>query len=92
MAVAAVGWAAAYLCLNAAAFGVMAVDKMLARRGGLRVSEATLLGFAVFGWGGAKIAQRRLRHKTRKQPFARVLTFAVVPHGCLWAAAIAAMA
>ena len=92
MAVGALGWALAYLCLSAAAFRVMAFDKMLARRGGWRVSEATLLGLAVFGWGGAKFAQRRLRHKTRKQPCARMLTFAVVPHGCLWGAVIALMA
>lgn len=92
MAVGALGWAAAYLCLSVAAFCLMACDKMLARHGGWRVSEVTLLGLAVFGWGGAKLAQRRLRHKTRKQPFARMLTFAVVPHVCLWAAVIALMA
>jgi uncharacterized membrane protein YsdA (DUF1294 family) len=46
------------------------LDKDRAIRGEWRVSETTLLTLAFLGgWFGAKAAQRRFRHKTRKQPF-----------------------
>ncbi len=46
------------------------LDKQRAVTGEWRVPEATLLFLsAVGGWFGAKFAQRRYRHKTRKQPF-----------------------
>ena len=39
-----------------------------------RTPEAKLLFYAMIGgWPGAKYAQKKLRHKTRKQPFARQL-------------------
>jgi uncharacterized membrane protein YsdA (DUF1294 family) len=49
-------------------------DKLCARRGWRRISEARLLWLALLGGIlGAKYAQRRLRHKTYKQPFGRRL-------------------
>ncbi|MDT8857712.1 DUF1294 domain-containing protein [Paracoccaceae bacterium Fryx2] len=46
------------------------LDKRRAVAGEWRIPEATLLGMALAGgWVGAKWAQHRFRHKTRKQPF-----------------------
>ena len=56
--------------INLVAFAAFGIDKLAARRGGWRVSEARLLGFAFFGGSPGAYAGRRLfRHKTRKQPF-----------------------
>ncbi|MHA6326256.1 DUF1294 domain-containing protein [Roseivivax sp. CAU 1753] len=50
------------------------VDKRRSVRGDWRIPEKTLISVAVLGgWPAAKLAQRRLRHKTRKQPFGWVL-------------------
>ncbi|MBC7522327.1 MAG: DUF1294 domain-containing protein [Sandarakinorhabdus sp.] len=71
---------AAWLVIaNVAAYGAFAIDKDRARagpRGGgaRRVPEAALLGLAAIGGSiGAPVAQRRVRHKTQKQPFATYL-------------------
>ncbi len=49
-------------------------DKAQSRHGGWRITESRLLTLAIIGgWPAAKWAQRRLRHKTRKQPFATIL-------------------
>ncbi|ODM44233.1 DUF1294 domain-containing protein [Cereibacter johrii] len=54
------------------------LDKRRAASGGWRFPEANLLALsAAGGWIGAKIAQRQFRHKTRKQPFARLLNVIV---------------
>lgn len=65
----------AWLALvNLAGFALMASDKRRARRLARRVPESTLLLVAALGGsGGALAAQQLLRHKTRKQPFARRL-------------------
>lgn len=56
--------------LNGLAFLMFHIAKERAIQGEWRVSETTLLTLAFFGgWFGAKLAQRRFRHKTRKQPF-----------------------
>lgn len=56
--------------VNGLAFLVFRIDKDRAIQGEWRVSETTLLTLAFFGgWFGAKAAQRRFRHKTRKEPF-----------------------
>lgn len=56
------------------AYLAFAIDKGRAERNEWRIPEATLLSIAFFGgWPGAKLAQRRFRHKTRKQPFAGTL-------------------
>ena len=62
------------IVINAVAFAAFGIDKMAARRGGWRVSEAKLLGFAFLGGSPGAYAGRRLfRHKTRKQPFSNEL-------------------
>ncbi|ATN34009.1 hypothetical protein ACO34A_09325 [Rhizobium sp. ACO-34A] len=65
---------------NVVVFCVYWLDKDAARNGEWRVRETTLLALALFGGGvGALIAQRLLRHKTRKRPFPVALpTFFVV--------------
>lgn len=53
-----------------ATFALFGLDKVRAERGLWRVSERQLLLYAaVGGMPGAKLAQRYLRHKTRKEPF-----------------------
>lgn len=62
------------LAVNVAAYGLFAIDKQRARANEWRISEATLLGSAIAGGSiGAKLAQHRLRHKTRKEPFRSML-------------------
>ena len=69
------------LMMNLAAYLAFAHDKAQARRGGWRVSEATLLSLALLGGSvGARLAQQLLRHKTRKQPFAAQLNAILVLH------------
>ena len=69
------GAAGVYLLLvNIATYAAFALDKRRSVEGQWRVREVSLLRLALFGgWPAAKLAQRRLRHKTRKQPFGRVL-------------------
>jgi uncharacterized membrane protein YsdA (DUF1294 family) len=75
------GWACAFGLMNLLAFGFFGWDKHRARTGGWRVPERTLLSLALFGGSvGAKLAQRRFRHKTRKQPFAAYLNAILFLH------------
>ena len=64
--------------INLITFAMFAWDKYTAIKGQWRVPEKTLLMLALVGGSpGAIIAQQRLRHKTRKQPFrARLLLIA----------------
>ena len=58
------------LAVSAATFLVYAADKSAAERGRWRVRERTLhLWSLLGGWPGAFLAQRALRHKTRKEEF-----------------------
>jgi uncharacterized membrane protein YsdA (DUF1294 family)/cold shock CspA family protein len=60
----------AYVVLSLGCFTAYAVDKSAAVTGGWRVSEARLLALGLIGgWPGAVVAQRVLRHKTRKPAF-----------------------
>lgn len=65
------------LSINLLAFVLFGIDKRRAAAGLWRLRESTLIGVALAGgWLGAKAGQRRFRHKTRKQPFARRLNAA----------------
>ena len=56
--------------INLVTFAMFAWDKYSAIKGDWRIPEKTLLMLALAGGTpGAIIAQQRLRHKTRKQPF-----------------------
>ena len=66
--------AVALLVINLMTYSAFAWDKRRAAQSGQRVPEATLLQLALIGGSpAAKLAQRRLRHKTHKMPFARRL-------------------
>lgn len=59
-----------YFVLSLLTFFVYAKDKSAARRDTWRTPESTLHLFSlVGGWPGALIAQQKLRHKSKKQPF-----------------------
>ena len=62
---------AAYLCcINLLCYAAYALDKRAARQGGWRISEASLHMLALLGGSpAAYVAQRRLRHKTKKASF-----------------------
>ena len=69
-----------YLLLaNALAWALFAADKAAAQERRRRIPEATLLLAALAGGSlGAVCAQRLLRHKTVKQPFAAWLGLIIV--------------
>ena len=69
-----------YLLLaNALAWALFAADKAAAQERRRRIPEATLLLAAMAGGSvGAVAAQRLLRHKTVKQPFAALLGLIIV--------------
>ena len=59
-----------YFLLSLLTYLFYYLDKSAARNGGWRTKESTLHILALLGgWPGALLAQQRLRHKTRKQPF-----------------------
>jgi uncharacterized membrane protein YsdA (DUF1294 family)/cold shock CspA family protein len=68
-----------YLVVSAGTFAAYMLDKAQAEKGAWRISENKLHVLAlVGGWPGALVAQTRLRHKTRKQPFRAVFWVTVV--------------
>ena len=61
---------AAYLGMSLLAFLSYWTDKQAAKRGAWRIAESTLhLMELACGWPGALLAQRLLRHKTRKTSY-----------------------
>lgn len=71
LALSALGYIVVVSALTYLAF---ATDKRRADAGDRRVPAATLLLLVCLGgWPGAKLAQLRLRHKTRKRPFRLML-------------------
>lgn len=58
------------ITINLATIGLFWLDKQAAIKHQRRISEKTLLTFALIGGTpGAFYAQQRFRHKTQKQPF-----------------------
>ena len=58
------------ILINVIAFVVYALDKHNAKNDSWRISERTLIGFAVAGGSvGALLAMNICRHKTRKSKF-----------------------
>ena len=80
------------LIINFATYLLFKLDKARAIGGLWRVSEGTLLSCSFFGGSiGAKIAQRRYRHKNCKEPFRStlnsicVLQVVCIVAFCIWA-------
>lgn len=80
----ALGLVALFVLMNLAGFFSMANDKRRAERGLWRWPERRLLRIAFWGGSlGTLLAQRHLRHKTRKHPFARQLKVILWMHAVL---------
>lgn len=79
-----------YFCgLSIVLFIMYGLDKAAAKNGNWRISESTLIFFALAGgWPGALFAQQYFRHKTRKKTFLRVFWFTVFLNcmGLMWLA------
>lgn len=70
---------AAYGIFSISTFTVYAIDKSAARHGRWRTPEKTLHLLALIGgWPGALIAQRTLRHKSKKPSFQVVFLLTVL--------------
>lgn len=67
-----------YALVNLITMVMYAYDKMLARKGGRRISERRLLLMALAGPFGALAGKRWFRHKTRKLRFMLVPLFAAL--------------
>ena len=68
-----------YVVMSVVTFGAYAIDKSAAKRGTWRTSESTLLLLGLAGgWPGALLAQRSLRHKSRKPSFQAAFWITVV--------------
>ncbi|MGB7285541.1 MAG: DUF1294 domain-containing protein [Salaquimonas sp.] len=64
------------LAINIAAFVFFALDKWKSQNGMWRIPEKQLLLLALLGGAPAMVfGQKILRHKTRKQPFAFILSW-----------------
>lgn len=72
-------WALYALVINGTAFVSFGIDKALARGWSRRISEGTLLGWALLGGtAGAYAGRVFFRHKTRKQPFSNQLHYILI--------------
>ncbi|MCC6302055.1 MAG: cold shock and DUF1294 domain-containing protein [Gammaproteobacteria bacterium] len=68
-----------YAVASIVAFLAYCIDKDAAGQGEWRIQESTLHMFALFyGWPGAFLAQRIVRHKTKKEEFQRVFIATVL--------------
>jgi len=75
-----------YLLNSLLTFSLYARDKKAARDHEWRISEKTLILFALLGgWPGALLAQIRLRHKTKKGSFQVVFWSVVLLNSCFFA-------
>lgn len=72
-------WAVTYVAVSIVTLFAYAFDKTAAVRGNWRTTEGTLLGLGLLcGWPGALLAQKMLRHKSRKQSFRTAFWITVV--------------
>ena len=72
-----------YLAVSIITFAVYALDKSASKSDRWRTRERTLHLFGLLGgWPGALIAQRLLRHKSKKQSF-QVLFWTTAVLNCL---------
>lgn len=68
-----------YLIMSGVTYLVYAADKAAARFGRYRTPESALHLLEIAGgWPGALLAQRRLRHKTKKRSFQVVFWLCVI--------------
>ena len=69
-----------YLVLvNAAAFALMLVDKLKAKKGAWRIPERTLIGIALIGGSiGAISGMNLFRHKTKHPKFTAGIPFILI--------------
>ena len=73
---------ATYLVVSLVTYIAYAIDKSAAKKGAWRIPESTLHFLSlVGGWPGAVVAQKWLRHKSKKAPF-RVLFWMTVLLNC----------
>lgn len=78
-----------YLLSGAAAFFAYWLDKRASKNERWRIPESRLHLLSLLGgWPGALVAQRVLRHKTRKQPFQAIYWTTVVLHCAMLAWAL----
>ncbi len=76
-----------YFISSLLTFLMYAKDKSAAKKGAWRTPESTLHLFSLFGgWPGALVAQQKLRHKSKKQPFRFVFWLTVLLNcaGLFW--------
>jgi uncharacterized repeat protein (TIGR01451 family) len=70
---------AVYFVVSLLTFIMYSVDKSAAQNGDWRTPESTLHFLSLAGgWPGALIAQQKLRHKSKKQPFRMVFWITVI--------------
>jgi uncharacterized membrane protein YsdA (DUF1294 family) len=80
--------------INLIAYGLFGFDKQAAEQGRSRVPEKTLLLISAIGGScGAVFAQKKFRHKTKKQPFktylisiigAQIAVVSILLYGWIW--------
>ena len=68
-----------YMFVSLITFVMYAADKSAAKKGTWRTQESTLHMLSLAGgWPGALVAQKKLRHKSRKQPFRTIFWVTVL--------------
>jgi uncharacterized membrane protein YsdA (DUF1294 family)/cold shock CspA family protein len=73
-----------YVIASAIAYCAYALDKSAAKKDQWRIKESTLHFFAlVGGWPGALLAQKILRHKSKKQSFRTIFWITVILNCCV---------
>lgn len=75
----------AYVMMSITSFAAYYVDRRAARAGNSRIPESGLHFLELcFGWPGAWLAQRLLRHKHRKPMYQIVFWLIVLFHALAW--------